>query len=132
MIVLDAAALVDVVLDQPQKDWVLAQLEGQTICAPAHQPAEVLSALARLRRANEISVAVARDALAEALALEQELVLPTIDHLGRALELQDRIGVLDGVYVVPASERACPLVTTDERLTRAQPPCELRSPHAGG
>ena len=37
MIVLDASALVDVVIDQPTKAWVLEQLEASPVCAPAHQ-----------------------------------------------------------------------------------------------
>ena len=48
MIVLDAAAVVDVVTDQPTKPWVLENLRGQEVLAPAHQLAEVLSAIARL------------------------------------------------------------------------------------
>lgn len=128
MIVLDAAAMVDVVLDQPAKLWVLEQLHGQAVCAPAHQPAEVLSALARLRRADDIDDAVARAALGEADDLEQELVLPTAAHMARALELQSRIRVLDGLYVALAAERGCPLVTSNRRLAGAEPPCELRTP----
>ena len=128
MIVLDAAALVDAVLDQPSKAWVLDQLTGQQVCAPAHQSAEVLSAVARLQRAGEISSEVARAALTEARALAQELVLPSAAHLARALDLQARVRVLDGLYVALAEERGCPLVTTDRRLVRAAPPCELRAP----
>lgn len=41
MIVLDASALVDVVLDQPNRAQVLAHLD-QPIAAPAHQPVEAL------------------------------------------------------------------------------------------
>ena len=128
MIVLDAAALVDTVLDQPARSWVLDQLAGQQVCAPAHQPAEVASAVARLQRAGAITAKVARDALREAAALPQELVLPGGALLLRALDLQNRIRVLDGLYVALAEERQCPLVTTDLRLARASPTCELRSP----
>lgn len=132
MIVLDAAALVDIVLDQAPRAWLLDQLVDEAVCAPAHQPAEVLSAIARLRRAGELADDVARDALGEATALEQELVLPSADELQRAFALQDRIRVLDAMYVVLAEQRGCPLVTTDRRLAGAQPPCEVRTPPAGG
>jgi predicted nucleic acid-binding protein len=128
VIVLDAAALVDVVVDQPAKTWVLGQLRGVTVCAPAHQPAEVLAALARLRREGRIGDAVTREALREALALEQELVSPTYAQVERALELHGRIRVLDGLYVALAQERGCPLVTTDKRLGGADAPCEIRVP----
>lgn len=128
MIVLDAAALVDVVLDQEHKEWVLEQLGGEEICAPAHQPAETLSAIARFQRAGDISSDVAREALLEADSLVQELVVATSVHVLRAFGLQDRIRVLDGLYVALAEERGCALMTTDTRLVRAQPPCEIRAP----
>lgn len=67
------------------------------------------------------------DAVAEARAAEQELVVPKATHLARALALQNRIRVLDGLYVALAESRDCPLVSTDQRLSRARPPCEVRS-----
>jgi predicted nucleic acid-binding protein len=129
VIVLDAAALVDVVLDQPSKPWVLDRLRGQPICAPAHQRAELLSALARLVRAGAIDAATATAALAEATGLKQEHVVPTGGHLRRALELHDRVRVLDGLYVALAEEREATLVTTDARLAGA--PLDIRV-HAPG
>jgi predicted nucleic acid-binding protein len=128
MIVLDASALVDVVLDQPAKPWVLEQLTGTEVCAPAHQLAEVLSALARLVRAGTIESAAANGALAEAHSLHQELVAPTVDHLRRALDLQDRVRVLDGLYVVLAQDRRAALVTTDRRLGRGRLAIDVRVP----
>lgn len=128
MIVLDASALVDVVLDQPTSSWVLEQLSGQEVCAPAHQPAEVLSAVARLRRGGTLDNETADAALEEASALEQELVLPTAAHVRRALGWDGRIRVLDALYVVLAEERDRPLITTDLRLARAGARCEIRSP----
>jgi predicted nucleic acid-binding protein len=133
VIVLGASALVDVVLDQPAKDSVVAHLEEQ-VAAPAHQPAEVLSSLARLVRAGTITAAVAREALDEAAALEQEHVTPDRTHLRRALELQERIRVLDGLYVALAEQLDCALLTSDERLAGANPPCDviLASPSTRG
>lgn len=128
MIVLDASALVDAVLDQHTKPWVVQQLRGETITAPAHQPAEVLTALSRLVRAGELPAAAARDALDEAAALEQELVPATAAHLLRAFDLQDRMRVLDGLYVALAEERGVPLVTTDRRLARSDPPVPVIAP----
>lgn len=125
---LDASALVDVVLDQPHKGWVLDQLSDEQVCAPAHQPAEVLSAVARFHRAGHIGVDVARAAIAEADALVQELVILDTSHHLRALDLQDNVRILDGLYVALAEQRRCPLVTTDVRLQRADPPCDVRAP----
>lgn len=124
MIVLDASALVEVVIDQPHRDQVLEHLD-QPIASPAHQPAEVLSALARLVRAHTLTSEAARVAVADATELRQELVLPDRRHLQRALELGDRVRVLDGLYVALAEQRDCPLLTTDARLAAADPPCEV-------
>lgn len=128
MIVLDASALVDVILDQPAAPWVLDRIAGEEIHCPAHQPAEVLSALARLARAGELGADEARDALAEAAALPQHLTMPTPGQLDRALALRERVRVLDGLYVALAEERGCVLVTTDHRLAGAAPPCEVHAP----
>jgi len=128
VIVLDAAALVDVVLDQRDADWILAQLAGEEVCAPAHQPAEVLSAVARLHRAGTLDKNTAQDALEEAMALRQELVVATTTHVLRALEINDRIRALDGLYVALAEERDCALITTDWRLAGAGAACEVRVP----
>jgi len=57
--VLDVSALVDVVVDQPAEEFVLGHLD-QPILAPAHQLGEVLSALARLVRADMITLRMGR------------------------------------------------------------------------
>ena len=128
MIVLDASALVDVVLGRPAATWVLDEMVGEDACAPGHLSAEVLSALARFVRADELTVADARSALDDATALVIESVLPTAAHLRRALELGERIRVLDGLYVALAEERRCPLLTTDLRLARAELSCDVLAP----
>jgi predicted nucleic acid-binding protein len=128
VIVLDATALVDVLTDQPSKSWVLSQLRGQDVVAPAHQPAEVLSAIARLQRGGVMTKRKAREALQEAMALPQELIEPDVDQVVRALDLQGRIRVLDGLYVALAESEHIPLLTTDQRLARSSPPCDLISP----
>ena len=130
MIVLDASALIDAVLDQPTAVWVLDEIADEEVCAPAHQPAEVLSALARLVRAAQVDLESARDALDEALALPQRFMTPTARHVRLAFALRDRIRVVDGLYVALADELDCPLVTTDRRLAVADAPCEVRTPPA--
>lgn len=124
MIVLDASALVEVVADQPGKAAVVAHLTGPVV-APSHQPAEALSAIARMVRAGEIHRDQASDALVDVARLDQELVTPTAQHLRRALELQERIRVLDGLYVALAEHLGAALLTTDARLVGADPPCDV-------
>lgn len=124
MIVLDASALVDVVTDRPQRDAVLAHL-GQQILAPGHQLAEVSSALVRLVRAADLTEDESQRALTDAASLVQQTVEIDESLLLRAFELRDSIRILDGLYVALAERYACPLVTTDGRLARADPPCEV-------
>jgi len=124
LIVVDASALVDVVADRPNKPFVLNHL-GQPLVSPGHQLAEVSSAILRLLRAGELTSFSAKRAIADAAALVQENV--RIDHslLLRAFALRDSIRILDGIYVALAEQRRCPLLTTDGRLARATPPCDL-------
>lgn len=128
MIALDASAVIDVVTDQATKPWVLHALRDEDIVAPAHQLAEVVSAVARLTRAGILDARRAREALDEAGELDQELAPPSARHLRRALELQDRVRVLDGLYVALAEDRDVALVTTDRRLARAGLTIAVRSP----
>ncbi|CAN5237775.1 type II toxin-antitoxin system VapC family toxin [soil metagenome] len=128
MIVLDSSALVDVLADQEHAGWVLDHMQSGEVMAPAHQPAEVLSAIARLQRAGALTEDKARDALAAATTLQQQLVVASGAHVQRAFDLRERIRVVDGLYVALAEERGVPLLTTDQRLVRADPPCEVLAP----
>ena len=128
MIVLDASALVDVVTDQEAAPWLLDRIAGEQVHAPSHQPAEVLSALARMVRAGDLEPDVGAEALEEAAALPQHLASPTPGQMQRAFVLRDRIRVLGGLYVTLAEDLGCPLVTTDVRLMQAKPPCRTEFP----
>jgi predicted nucleic acid-binding protein len=128
VIVLDSSALVDVLVDQEHSGWLLDRMQSGEVLAPAHQPAEVLSAIARMQRAGALTQDKARDALAAAMALQQQLVVPSASHVQRAFDLRERIRVVDGLYVALAEERGVPLLTTDQRLVRADPPCEVLAP----
>lgn len=128
MIVLDASALVDVVIGAPSAPWVLDRIEGQDVVAPAHQPAEVLSALARLQRSGELTAAEAAGALEDAMALG--MTFEPLDRrlVSRAFGLRSSLRVLDALYVAVAERHDAVLVTTDRRLARADPPCRVQSP----
>lgn len=128
MIVLDASAVVDALLNLSAAPWVRGQVRDEEILAPAHQPAEVLSALARLIRAGKLTRSSASDALTAFQRLDQQLLAPTPAQLGRALDLDGRIRVQDALYVALAEEYGCALVTTDRRLARSGVPVEIRVP----
>ena len=131
MMVLDASALVELVIGQPTRSWVLDHVRGKQVAAPSHQPAEVLSAVARLARAGALTPDGAVGAVRDAAVLHQELVMPTAEHLTRAVQMQDRVRVLDALYVVLAQDRGADLVTTDRRLARADLPVTVIAPPDG-
>lgn len=131
MIVLDASALIDVALVQRNAKWILDQIDEEEVAAPAHQPAEVLSALVRMVRAVALTPEAAREAIDAAMGIPQQLVPPSAAHVRRAFALREHIRVADGLYVALADELGCPLVTTDRRLAGAQAPCEVRVPPSG-
>jgi predicted nucleic acid-binding protein len=131
VIVLDASALIDVALAQRKVQWILDQIDEEDVTAPAHQPAEVLSALVRMVRAEALTPEAARKALDAAMEMPQRLVPPSAAHVRRAFALREHIRATDGLYVALADELGCPLVTTDRRLAGAHAPCEVRVPPSG-
>lgn len=127
MIVLDAAALVDLVTLRPDAAWVMSKVASDDMATAGHQLAEVVSAVARLARADELGpdpTIPVRDAA----SLPQDVHQLDGDLLERALQLADRIRVVDGLYVALAERLDAPLVTTNRRLAASEPPCEVVVP----
>lgn len=113
--VVDASALVDLLLGNALGDAVLARLSGQGLHAPGHVDAEVLSALGRLHRAGSV------DARAVESMLVRVAAAPI--HRHRAADLlvgawsrRHELRLADALYVELAETRALPLITTDRRL----------------
>jgi predicted nucleic acid-binding protein len=125
VIVLDAPDLGDYPVDRPEAGSVLGRIEDEDLRTAAHQPAEVASGLTRRVRTGEVAAEAARDALREAMRLPQKLVVPTAAQPRRAFELGERIRVADALYVALAEEHDATLVTTDCKLARAEPPCQI-------
>lgn len=128
MIVLDASALVDFILGRPGSGWLVEQITAAHVCAPSHQPAEALSAFARMQRAGQLTEIACVTAAEDAMTLTQEVVRPSSAHAMRALALAARVRIADGLYVALAEERGCPLLTTDRSLARSVTTCEVLVP----
>ena len=122
-VVLDASALVDLLAGTELADQVRTRLVGAVMHAPAHVDAEVLSALGRLHRADNLDLARATSAVA-ALARIPLNRHPLPDLLGQAWERRDYLRITDGLYVALAEQLHMPLLTTDRRLARAYPQAE--------
>ena len=117
-VVIDASALVDLVV-QSERAPAVAQAVGSTdMVAPDVVNLEVLSILRRLERTGELA---AREAVQ---AVEDLMDAPvrrfsTLPLLAEAWSLRANVSAADACYVVLARILRCPLVTADRKLSRA-------------
>jgi predicted nucleic acid-binding protein len=117
-LVLDASAVVDLVLGQPISEAIAARLDGCVLHAPAHLDVQVLSALGRLHRAGSLT---AREVSRQ---IDLVAVAPIERHRVAALlrgawGRRSQLRLADALYVELASGLGVPLVTTDAALARA-------------
>lgn len=116
--VVDASAIVDLLLDNEVGSAVRRRLAGHALHAPAHLDAEVLSALGRLHRAGELSgdgVETRLQSLADAPIQRHEVRALLIGAWSRRHQLR----LVDALSVQLAVSLDHPLVTTDRRLRTA-------------
>lgn len=120
MIVLDASAAVEWLLNRPLEDAVGQRLwrTGQTRHAPHLLSVEVAQVVRRLVRQGEASSQRGSEAIVDLadLGVERyahELLLP------RMWTLRENLTAYDAVYVALAETLQAPLVTLDARLAEA-------------
>lgn len=113
--VVDASALVDLLLGNDLGNAVQRRISGHALHAPAHVDAEVLSALGGLQRAATIAADDVETMLRElAAAPIQRHPIPSL--LIGAWARRHQLRLADALYVELAFSRGLPLVTTDGRL----------------
>ncbi|MEM8905741.1 MAG: type II toxin-antitoxin system VapC family toxin [Actinomycetota bacterium] len=117
-IVVDASVIVDSLVGAARAPAVRAHLAGRTLHAPAHLDAEVLSALGRLQRAEDLQVEAVQERL-ERLAGAPIERHPLADLLVGAWARLDSMRLVDALYVELAERLGAGLLTTDVRLARA-------------
>ena len=120
MIVLDASALVELILDTPTGHLVAARIvdPAEGLHVPHLADIEVVQALRRYVREGEIDAAAAGIALEDlrALDLERHAHEPL---LGRVWQLRQNFTAYDAVYVALAEVLDGVLLTCDGPLSRA-------------
>lgn len=120
MIVVDASAVVDMLLRTPAGERVERRMESDA--GPFHTAhlidPEVVGALSRLVRAGKIRPEIGTRCIGEfaRLPLERHAHEPLV---ARAWELRENVRSYDAMYVVIAELAGCPLVTTDAALARS-------------
>jgi predicted nucleic acid-binding protein len=135
VLVVDASAMVDLLLRSPLSDGLLDLLRGSSaLAAPGHLDAEVVSAVARLQRQGEITADDANDAIDELLGAPVTRVA-LAGLVAPAWELRGAVAVPATFYVALAMRFEAPLVTTDARLAHAcaaEALCQVLVPSARG
>lgn len=117
-LVVDASALVDVLVGSPSAAAVIAALRGAALHAPAHLDAEVLSALGRLHRAGHLSarqVATRLDRVASSPVVRR----PLAPLMSGAWARRRNLRLVDALYVELAAQMGAQVVSTDAGLARA-------------
>lgn len=118
MIVVDASALVEILLNTEVGRRIDAAIGAHEMSAPELLDSEVCSVLARLERAGELAAHRVDTAVAD-LALAPVDRFPHVPLLNRVRHLWHNISAYDAWYVALAESLDCGLVTIDRRLARA-------------
>ena len=116
--VLDAGALVELLLRGPAADAVGKAVRERELAAPVILDAEVLSALRGLNRGGLLGAERAEFALSR-LRTAPVQRMPVRSLLPIAWTLRHNLSAYDALYVALATALNCPLVTTDARLAAA-------------
>jgi predicted nucleic acid-binding protein len=114
-VVIDASALVDLLIGGPVGDAVATRLSSHVLHGPAHIEAEALSALGRLHRAGEVEPADVETMLGRLTNA------PIVRHsvaqlLVGAWRMRSNLRLADAIYVELAESLKVRLVTPDTRL----------------
>lgn len=116
-VVVDASALVDLLVGTDRAAPVGGRLRHTAPHAPGHVDADVLSVLGRLNEAGLLSAADVDAALSRLVAV------PLVRHPVAGLSVgawgrREQLRPVDALYVEPADRLGIALITTDPRLAR--------------
>ena len=120
MIVLDASALLEVLLQTPVSGAIEARIEraGSGIHAPHLIDVEIAQVIRRLSAAKQIDPVRGEMALTD-LADMPLRRYPHTPLLSRIWDLRDNLTAYDAAYVALAEALGIPLLTCDRRLAAA-------------
>ncbi|PRB07046.1 type II toxin-antitoxin system VapC family toxin [Microbacterium sp. MYb64] len=118
MIVVDASAVVELLVDHGTAPPLLDRLVSETLIAPDVLPVETASALRGLHLGGHLDSHDLDVACNDLLRLPIDLH-PTLPMIPRVLALRSNFSTYDASYVALAEAFRCPLLTLDRRLAKA-------------
>lgn len=116
--VVDASAMVDLLIDSASAPAISARIGGIKLLAPAHFDSEVVNAVARLVRAGALGELAATKAVSDLAASPIER-RPLAGLIVGAWDRRGSLRISDALYVELAAREGVALITTDNRLVRA-------------
>ena len=124
VVVLDASAMVTMLVGGAKGTHIIERLRGSSVHVPAHFDAEVLSALGRLQRAGEVSAAAVGTHLQRLASapFERHTLAPLLTPAWR---LRRNMCLVDALYVALAADLGATVITMDHGLSVAAPRSEL-------
>ena len=120
LVVIDASAIVDLLVGGPAASWVADRIGDRDLHAPGHFPAEVLTAIHGVVRRGRPLPESAEAILSRAMAIPIELV-DVRNLLVGTWARRDQHSLTDALYVELAAQLDTVVVTADRRLARATP-----------
>lgn len=117
-LVVDASAMVDLLVVSPRNPAIRDMLAGHELHVPAHFDTEVLSALGRLHRGGHLTARQVSNRLDRLVSapLERHHVSPLLRGAWRR---RHNLRLVDALYVELATVLDARLVTTDSGLAAA-------------
>jgi predicted nucleic acid-binding protein len=117
-VVIDASALVELLLQTPRAPAVMQSVGSTEMVAPDVINPEVLMALRRRERSGELRAGRAAQAVDDLLDAPLRR-FPTLPLLPAAWSMRANVTSYDACYVALARDLGCALVTGDLKLSRA-------------
>lgn len=115
---MDASAMVDYLVGSPLASLVAERIKDSEVNVPAHFDAEVLSALGRLQRAEELTETEVEQRISlTAQAPFQRHLLAGL--LNGAWALHHNVRLVDALYIELAEQLDASIVTTDSGMASA-------------
>jgi predicted nucleic acid-binding protein len=122
-LIIDASAMVDLLVGARRARSIRRRLRGCELHVPAHFDAEVLSAIGRLERAGHLSAIDAGERIdrISTAPLERHPLAPLLTG---AWQRRHNLRLVDALYVELAERIEAPIVTVDAGLAAAAPTAE--------